>query len=109
MRWRCPCRGGRSKPWSCSTPTLRAKRGSTVGQIYARQLLGQLRGLHRCAVMMAAELKAEGVDREARGRLRHAISAFDRALLGAKDARDMLEHFDEYARGKGNLAKDAIA
>jgi hypothetical protein len=32
-----------------------------------------------------------------------AISAFEADVAGAKDARDVLEHFDEYLRGKGNL------
>jgi hypothetical protein len=32
-----------------------------------------------------------------------AIAAFEAKVAGAKDARDVLEHFDEYSRGKGKL------
>jgi hypothetical protein len=40
--------------------------------------------------------------------LRRAIREFEAAVPGAKGARDILEHFDEYARGEGKLVKEAM-
>jgi hypothetical protein len=77
-------------------------------QIFARQIFGQLRALHRCAEMQATELRRLGVDAVHRDQLRDEITAFDNAVPGAKNARDILEHFDGYARGKGRLQKTAI-
>lgn len=34
-----------------------------------------------------------------------AIEAFDKAIPAAKDFRDVLEHWDAYGKGKGNLQK----
>ncbi len=53
--------------------------------------------------MMARELKRLGVDIVDRDYLQRAIKEFDAAVSGAKSARDILEHFDEYARGEGKL------
>jgi hypothetical protein len=77
-------------------------------QIYARQIFGQLRLLHLCARMQADELESLGVGEVARDRLNQAIEDFDTATPDAMAARNMLEHFDEYARGKGVLQKRAI-
>jgi hypothetical protein len=77
-------------------------------QIYARQLFGHLRALRRCAEMMAKELVRESVDASERDRLKRELEAFDVAAPSIKDARDVLEHFDEYARGAGKLARLAI-
>jgi hypothetical protein len=77
-------------------------------QIYARQIFGQLRLLHRCAVMQAEELARLGVDRIHRDRLQDEIDVFEVAVPGAKSARDILEHFDEYARGQGRLQRQAM-
>jgi hypothetical protein len=77
-------------------------------QIYARQIFGQLRLLHLCARMQADELKSLGVSEVERDRLNRAIKEFDAATPDATDARNMLEHFDEYARGAGVLQKRAI-
>jgi hypothetical protein len=77
-------------------------------QIYARQIFGQLRLLRRCAGLQAGELKRLGVPDVHRDRLDQAIAAFDEATEGATDARNILEHFDEYARGKGKLQRKAI-
>ena len=77
-------------------------------QIYARQIFGQLRLLRLCALMQADELERVGVSEVARDRLNQAIEDFDTATPDAMVARNMLEHFDEYARGKGVLQKRAI-
>lgn len=77
-------------------------------QIYARQILGQLRLLRRCAVMEATELDRLGVDQVHRDQLQDEIHLFERAVPGAKSARDILEHFDEYARGDGRLQRKAM-
>jgi hypothetical protein len=77
-------------------------------QIYARQIFGQMRLLRLCAEMQAKELVRLGVSDVDRNRLDRAIEEFDKATPGAKSARDMLEHFDEYARGEGRLQRQAI-
>ncbi len=77
-------------------------------QIYARQIFGQLRLLRICAEMQAKELVRTGVSDIHRHRLDRAIEEFDEATPGAKAARDILEHFDEYARGEGRLQQQAI-
>jgi hypothetical protein len=84
------------------------ERHGSAQQIYARQLFGQLRVLRCCAEMMATELKHEGVAEAARDRLQGELEAFDVAAPDVKDARDILEHFDAYARGQGNLARRAM-
>lgn len=76
-------------------------------QIYARQIFGHLRLLQRCAVMEAKELTRLGIDQVHRDQLQDEIDLFDKAVPGAKDARDILEHFDEYARGEGQLQRTA--
>jgi hypothetical protein len=84
---------------------------SAVGheqQIYAQQIFGQLRLLRLCADMQAKELERLGVSDVERDRLDVAIETFDKATPGVKSARDMLEHFDEYARGVGRLQQKAI-
>jgi hypothetical protein len=50
-----------------------------------------------------------GVDRVHRDRLQAEIDLFERAVPGAKSARDMLEHFDDYARGDGRLQRKAMS
>ena len=86
-----------------------AKNGSGhAQQIYARQLFGQLRALRRCAEMQVKELERLAVDVMHRDRLAQAIEEFDTAVPAAKPGRDILEHFDEYARGEGRLARQAI-
>jgi uncharacterized protein (DUF1810 family) len=77
-------------------------------QIYARQIFGQLRLLRLCARMQADELEVLGVSEVAQDRLNRAMEEFDAATPDATDARNMLEHFDEYARGDGLLQKRAI-
>jgi hypothetical protein len=77
-------------------------------QIYARQIFGQLRLLQRCAVMQLAELVSLGVQEVHRDRLRGEIAVFESAVPSAKSARDILEHFDDYARGQGKLQRRAM-
>ncbi|MDA0183644.1 hypothetical protein OJ997_25270 [Solirubrobacter phytolaccae] len=77
-------------------------------QIYARQIVGQLRLIHLCAGMLAKELTRLGIDQGHRDRLQDGITAFAQALPGAKDARDIREHLDEYARGEGQLQRRAM-
>jgi len=57
---------------------------------------------------MATELKRLGVNKVHRDHLGQAIREFEAAVPGAKSARDILEHFDEYARGEGKLVKQAM-
>jgi hypothetical protein len=77
-------------------------------QIYARQIFGQLRLLQRCAAMQLKELARLGVNQMHRDQLQREIDEFEAAVEGAKSARDILEHFDEYARGDGHLQRRAI-
>jgi hypothetical protein len=98
--------------WAFQAVTLfatDAKRSSgEAQQIYARQIFGQLRALRRCAEMQATELERLGIDEAQRTRLDQEIARFDEAVPAAKPGRDILEHFDEYARGKGRLQLEAI-
>jgi hypothetical protein len=77
-------------------------------QIYARQIFGQLRLLHRCAVMQANELVRLEADPSHQVRLQDEIDLFESAVPGAKSARDIQEHFDDYARGHGRLQREAM-
>jgi hypothetical protein len=77
-------------------------------QIYARQVFGQLRALRRCAEMQAKELRRLGVAEGDRVLLDQGIEEFDVAVPAAKPARDILEHFDDYARGEGRLQREAM-
>jgi hypothetical protein len=67
-------------------------------QIYARQIFGQLRALRRCADMQTKELTRLGIPEADRLRLAAATAEFDAAVPAAKAGRDILEHFDDYAR-----------
>jgi hypothetical protein len=58
--------------------------------------------------MQASELARLGIDKSHRARLDREIESFDQAVPAAKPARDILEHFDEYARGEGRLQLEAI-
>jgi hypothetical protein len=64
--------------------------------------------LLRCGVMQAKELARLGINQVHRDQLQDEIDAFERAVPGAKNARDVLEHFDEYAGGDGRLQRKAI-
>lgn len=60
-----------------------------------------LRNLRRAAALVASAL-SRAEDQHAAAA---ALAEFDRALPGAKEARDVLEHFDDYARGTGVLQR----
>lgn len=60
--------------------------------------IGALRDLLR-ACLMAAHLPAA----------QHAVDRFVAEVPGLKDARDMLEHFDDYESGRGRLQHRAGA
>jgi len=77
-------------------------------QIYARPIFGQLRLLRLCARMQADELESLGASEVVRDRPDPTIEEFDIETPDALAARNMLEHFDDYARGKGVLQKRAI-
>jgi hypothetical protein len=84
------------------------KAAGPAQQIYARQVFGQLRALRRCADMQGKELRRLGVGEDDRALLDQRIEEFDLAVPAAKSARDILEHFDEYARGEGRLQRKAM-
>src|ERR1700722_799499 len=67
------------------------------------------RALRRCAEMQAKELARLGVSDIDRARLDRAIEDFDVAVPDARHARDVLEHFDGYARGEGRLQRKTIS
>ena len=77
-------------------------------QLYARAIPSRLWLLRRCAQMEANELARLKIDEADRALLETEIAAFDEALPDLKNARDMLEHPDDYARGEGRLQEAAI-
>ncbi|MFH8751879.1 hypothetical protein ACH4GK_33450 [Streptomyces rimosus] len=58
-----------------------------------------LRHVLRGVEMARTHVKTEA----AKALLCEALTTFDRAVPGGKKARDVIEHFDEYAIGVGNL------
>lgn len=58
-----------------------------------------LRHVLRGVEMARTHVKAEA----AKALLREALTTFDRAVPGGKKARDVIEHFDEYAMGVRSL------
>jgi hypothetical protein len=75
--------------------------GQGSGLPDAMVLLVALRNVHRAAEMAVRHL----TDATARQVVRDALAAFDAELPGLVDARDIIEHFDEYRLGKGRLQK----
>lgn len=70
------------------------------GQVVEGYLfVSALRNLRRAAELVLA-LATEQAARDA---TKEAIALFDAQLPDAKDARDVLEHFDDYAQGRGRL------
>ncbi|MEU5237557.1 hypothetical protein ACH4UR_18480 [Streptomyces lydicus] len=63
-----------------------------------------LRHVLRGVEMTREHLKSEA----ARELLGEALAGFDRAVPGGKKARDVIEHFDEYAMGVGNLQQPKV-
>ena len=72
-------------------------------QIDARLLIVALSLLVRAAAMEAAAIEQE--DAAVRDRLEQARARFDELVPGLSDARNVLTHFDEYARGHGRLQR----
>ena len=75
-------------------PTARLL-GDGSGLPDALLLLVALRNVKRAAVMSQKSLQQPGAVQI----LTDALAAFDEALPGLKDARDVIEHFDEYTVG----------
>lgn len=67
----------------------------------ARFLALAIRNVLRAAVW--ARNHSEG---EAMAAIGKAISEFDSAVPRAREVRDIIEHFDEYERGRGDLQKN---
>ncbi len=53
-------------------------------------------------VLRAAKLVLAISPELARQEILAAVSTFEAAVLGAKNARDVLDHFDQYIRGQGD-------
>ncbi len=74
-------------------------------QVDARLLILALSLLEQAAAMEAA-----AIDEEAQAavwnQLEQARTRFNQLLPGLRDARNVLSHFDEYARGQGRLQHD---
>lgn len=65
-----------------------------------------LREVLRCAEWASSHAMSHG-DRARSSKIDQAKNAFDQAVPGAADVRDILTHFDCYERGKGKLQEDA--
>ncbi|MEQ7129471.1 hypothetical protein ABN034_33780 [Actinopolymorpha sp. B11F2] len=63
-----------------------------------------LRNVRRAADMALRHL----VTAKARDQLRAALDEFETRLPGAKEARDVIEHFDDYSGGVGDQQQPAI-
>jgi len=74
-------------------------RGRADRQVDAYQFVHALRQVHRSACMIRDAL--DGYARHEAGR---AVADFEAAVPDAKNARDVLDHFDAYAQGMGNLS-----
>lgn len=60
-----------------------------------------LRNLRRAAALVASTFTRDEDQQAAAA----ALAEFDRALPGSKQTRDIIEHFDDYARGAGALQR----
>lgn len=59
-------------------------------------------------VMRAAQMIRDELDGDHRERVARAVARFRAAVPDAKNARDVLDHFDDYARGIGDLAHPGV-
>ena len=59
-----------------------------------------LRGVEMCADHLTTD--------PAKAMAAEALADFEQALPGGKPARDVIEHFDEYALGRGNLQQPSL-
>jgi len=57
----------------------------------------------------AAEFAAEGASATAVGVIDAAVKQFDQAVPGLEDARNMIEHFNEYEQGTGNRQQPGVS
>lgn len=67
-------------------------------------LLLALRQVIRGAEMSGRHAKTDA----ASGMIGQALNDFDNAIPGGKDARDVIEHFDEYTQGVGRLQQGHV-
>ena len=93
-------------------PALRLEdniEGRTVGEdaIEAEFLIVALRNLRRSLRFMLKDREqwSKPIGKE----LDSAVGSFDKALGGVEQARDVLQHFDEYGRGTGGDKKKGEA
>jgi hypothetical protein len=97
--------------WSLWTVQLCALRihegGDPERQIDARQFVAALRRIERFAMMEQDACRQ--VAPEAAHVLGQAIEVFATAVPGARHARDVLEHYDAYAVGKGHRQASAAS
>ena len=63
-----------------------------------------LRGVVRAA-SFARQVAQDRGDSEGHTRLENAIRSFEDAVPNGKNVRDILEHFDDYRRGRGHLQR----
>lgn len=80
------------------------ERDSDRAVIDAPYTVMALRQVLRGVEMTRAHVKTEA----ARQLVSDALEMFDRAVPGGKHARDVIEHFDEYAMGVGNLQQPQV-
>ena len=79
----------------------RFRKSGTVSDAYL--LVIAVRNVLRAGRLARDELHTDS----ARAVLDQALAEFEAALPGAKNARDVLEHFDDYARGRGGRGRGA--
>ncbi|MEV4823107.1 hypothetical protein [Micromonospora sp. NPDC049274] len=82
-------------------PAERLLHGPSSGLPDALLLLVALRNVHRAATMALRHMR----DPDAKAHLTDAVAQFDAALPGLVQARDVVEHFDEYVLGDGNMQR----
>jgi hypothetical protein len=82
-------------------PAGRLLNGPSFGLPDALLLLVALRNVHRAATMALRHMS----NPDAKRHLADAVAQFDAALPGLVDARDAVEHFDQYVLGDGNIQK----
>jgi hypothetical protein len=86
---------------------LDASREAALRQIDGYLFVLALRQVLRAAHMVLNGLEAEQKPEQAET-ARAAIETFDATVPHAKNARDVLDHFDDYARGVGNLSHPGV-
>ncbi|BCY06159.1 hypothetical protein [Actinoplanes sp. L3-i22] len=89
---------------ACELPAARLL-GDGTGLPDALLLLVALRNVRRAAQLAARSLTKP----EAQRCITDALAKFDAALPGVKEARDVIEHLDQYAVGTGNEQKALLA